>query len=90
MDEKKIIVMSESIVNAIVDISMGRSKFSLTNTVLKKLSNNPALFENVRNCYIGYLGTIEDKIDTTMEVKRLSDFRYEIVDIYEKAVGAEE
>ena len=90
MDEKKIIVMSESIVNAIVDISMCRSKFSLTNTVLKKLSNNPALFENVRNCYIEYLGTIEDKIDTTMEVKRLSDFRYEIVDIYEKAVGGEE
>jgi len=73
-----------------VDISMGRSKFSLTNTVLKKLSNNPALFENVRNCYIEYLGTIEDKIDTTMEVKRLSDFRYEIVDIYEKAVGAQD
>ena len=90
MDEKKIIVMSESIVNAIVDISMGKSKFSLTNTVLKKLSNNPTLFENVRNCYIEYLGTIEDKIDTTMEVKRLSDFRYKIVDIYEKAVGGEE
>ena len=90
MDEKKIIVMSESIVNAIVDISMGRSKFSLTNTVLKKLSTNPMLFESVKNCYIEYLGTIKDKIDTTLEVKQLSDFRYAIVDIYEKAVGAQE
>lgn len=90
MDEKKVIIMSESIVNAIVDISMGRSKFSLTNTILKQLSNNPPLFESVRNCYVRYLGTIEDKIDTTMEVKRLSDFRYEIVEIYEKAVGAQD
>jgi hypothetical protein len=85
MDEKKIIVMSESIVNAIVDISMGRSKFSLTNTVLKKLSNNPEIFERVRDCYIEYLGTIDSKIDETMEVKKLSDFRYKIVDVYENA-----
>lgn len=87
MDEKKIIIMSESIVNAIVDISMGRSKFSLTNTVLKKLSNNPLLFEHVRDCYIEYLGTIESKIDETMEVKKLSDFRYKIVDIYETIIA---
>lgn len=87
MDEKKIIIMSESIVNAIVDISMGRSKFSLTNTVLKKLSNNPLLFERVRDCYIEYLGTIESKIDETMEVKKLSDFRYKIVDIYETVIA---
>lgn len=85
MDEKKIIIMSESIVNAIVDISMGRSKFSLTNTVLKKLSNNPEIFERVRDCYIEYLGTIDSKIDETMEVKKLSDFRYKIVDVYENA-----
>lgn len=85
MDEKKIIVMSESIVNAIVDISMGRSKFSLTNTILKKLSNNPEIFERVRDCYIEYLGTIDSKIDETMEVKKLSDFRYKIVDVYENA-----
>ena len=87
MDEKKIIIMSESIVNAIVDISMGRSKCSLTNNVLKKLSNNPLLFEHVRDCYIEYLGTIESKIDETMEVKKLSDFRYKIVDIYETIIA---
>ncbi len=85
MDEKKIISLSEDIVNAIVDISMGKSKFSLTSTVLKVLSNNPALFDSVRNCYMEYLGTIDSKIDETMEVKKLSDFRYKIVDIYESA-----
>lgn len=85
MDEKKIISLSEDIVTAIVDISMGKSKFSLTNSVLKTLSNNPILFDSVKNCYIEYLGTIDSKIDETVEVKKLSDFRYKLVDIYENA-----
>ena len=34
MDEKKIVNLSEEIVKAIVDISMGKSKLSLTSTVL--------------------------------------------------------
>lgn len=85
MDEKKIVIMSESIVNAIVDISMGKSKFSLTKTVFKKISKNPMLFERLRDCYIDYLGTIDSKIDETIEVKKLTEFRYRIVEIYQNA-----
>lgn len=85
MDEKKIIGLAEEIVNAVVDISLGKSKFSLTNSVLKVLSKNPELFDSIRNCYVEYLGAIDNKIDETTEVKKLSDFRYKIVELYESA-----
>ena len=85
MDEKKIINLSEEIVYAITDISLGKSKGGLMNSVNKTLSKNPALFSQLRDAYVNYLQSIDGKVDEVMEVKALSDFRYQIVDIYDKA-----
>ena len=85
MDEKKIISLSEEIVNAIVDISMGKSKSGLINSVHKTLAKDPFLFTQLRDAYVNYLQSIDGKVDEVMEVKALSDFRYGIVEIYDKA-----
>ena len=85
MDEKKIINLSEEIVYAITDICMGKSKSGLINSVHKTLSKDQLLFSQLRDAYVNYLQSIDGKVDEVMEVKALSDFRYGIVDIYDKA-----
>lgn len=85
MDEKKIINLSEEIVYAITDISMGKSKSGLINSVHKTLSKDPVLFSQLRDAYVNYLQSIDGKVDEVLEVKALSDFRYQIVEIYDNA-----
>ncbi len=84
MDEKKIISLSNDIVSAIVDFSMGKGKIisKVPRTVANKLANDEDLFEKVKQCYVEYLATVDNKMDEAHEVKRLTDFRYRLVEIY--------
>lgn len=88
MDEKSILKLSENIVYTIVDISMGRGKMMgfIPGSVAKKLATDTELFNKLRDCYINYLSSVDNKIDESAEVKHLTDFRYELVDIFNQTV----
>lgn len=88
MDEKSILKLSENIVYTIVDISMGRGKMMglIPGSVAKKLATDTELFNKLRDCYINYLSSVDNKIDESAEVKHLTDFRYELVDIFNQIV----
>lgn len=86
MDEKKIIKLSNELVNTIVDFSLGEGKVKslVPSSVAKKLSSNVDLFNCLKECYINYLSSVDNKIDDTVELKKLTDFRYQLVEIFEK------
>ncbi|MCR5550393.1 MAG: hypothetical protein K6F40_05620 [Bacteroidales bacterium] len=88
MDEKSIIKLSESIVSAIVDFSMGKGKMLslVPGSAAKKLASDTELFNKLKECYIKYLSSVDNKIDESAEVKRLIDFRYELVEIFNQTV----
>ncbi len=92
MDEKKIISLSDEIVGNIVDFSLGKGKVKamIPKSVAKKMANDDELFEKLKQCYIEYLSTIDNKIDNSSEVKRLSDFRFRLVDIFNDSVPENE
>ena len=92
MDEKKVIKLTDMIVESIVDFSMGKGKLKamVPNSVAKKMANDPELFEQLKQCYVEYLTSVDNKIDETSEVKRLTDFRYNLLDIYNQNVPAGE
>lgn len=88
MDEKSIIKLSESIVSAIVDFSMGKGKMLslVPGSAAKKIASDAELFNKLKECYIKYLSSVDNKIDESAEVKRLIDFRYELVEIFNQTV----
>lgn len=92
MDEKKIIRLSDEIVNNIAAFSIGKGKIKalIPNSVAKRMAADKDLFEKLKNCYINYLSTIDNKIDETSEVKKLTDFRYSLVEIFNEAVPENE
>ena len=88
MDEKKIISLSDEIVSNIVDFSLGKGKVKaiIPKSVAKKMSSDDELFEKLKQCYIEYLSTVDNKVNDSTEVKRLSDFRFRLVDIFNSTV----
>lgn len=84
MDEKKLIALTDDIVEAIVDISMGKGKMKavIPGSVTKKLVKDEALFMRLKECYINYLSEVDSQIDERDELKRLSDFRFDLETIY--------
>lgn len=92
MDEKKLISLTDEIVDALVNISMGRGKMKalIPGSVTRKLVKDEALFNSVKECYINYLSGVFGKIDDREELKTLSDFRYELESIYNGGDGTNE
>lgn len=84
MDEKKIIKLSNEIVETLMDFSLGEGKVRslIPGSVAKKLSSDEELFNKLKECYIDYLAKVDNKIDDTTELKRLTDFRYQLIEIY--------
>lgn len=91
MDEKKIIELSGEIVNAIVDLSLGKGSLldKVGKGMVSKLVDHPK-FEEIKQCYIDYLSEITDKVDSASELKRLTDFRYAIVRLYQNEEANED
>ncbi|MCR4858185.1 MAG: hypothetical protein K5890_08335 [Bacteroidales bacterium] len=92
MDEKKVIKLSDEIVSNIVDFSLGKGKMKaiIPKSVAKKMASDEDLFESLKQCYIKYLSTVDSKVNESSEVKRLSDFRFQLVDIFTQNVPEED
>lgn len=84
MDEKNLISLTDDIVAAIVDISMGKGKLKamIPGSVTRKLLKDVKLFNSLKKCYINYLSGVENLIDDRNELKLLFEFRYHLEAIY--------
>ncbi len=80
-EEEKIIELSDEIVMAIVKFSLGKKKMITFNSVERKIMEHPK-FEEIKKIYLNYLTNFTSKIDTTDEMRALSEMRYSIVDLY--------
>ena len=81
MDEKELIELSDELVHAITKLSLGEKPGFLSGSVYKKLSNHTN-FGEIKQCYIEHLQTFKGTYDNSIELKKLTDFRYKIVELF--------
>jgi len=81
MDENKIKELTENIVESIVSLSLGKEPNFLSNLVYKSVANHPN-FLQIRKLVVEHLQTFDGKIETAEEWKKLNDFRFNLIDLY--------
>lgn len=82
MNEKDIKELSENIVESIVALSLGKEPGLISGKVFKTISQHPR-YEEMKKLYIEFLSGFDGKYETTAEVKRLTDFRFNLVQLYQ-------
>jgi len=80
-NEKKIKELTETIVESIVSLSIGKEPNLLSNSVYKSIANH-SNFLRFRQLVIEHLQNFDGKIETAEEWKKLTDFRFNIIDLY--------
>lgn len=81
MDEKELIELSEELVLGLTKLSLGEKPGFLAGSVYKKLSNHTN-FQAIKQCYIEHLTEFKGSYDNAFELKKLTDFRYKIVELF--------
>ena len=84
MTEKEIKDKAEQIVEALTALSLGKEPNLLSSDVFKKLAQHNN-FIQIRDAYIAYLQTLDANVDAPEEIKRLFDFRMQIVALFDEA-----
>lgn len=82
MTEKEIKDRAEQIVDALAALSLGKEPNMLSGEVFKKLANHPN-FNQIKTAYTTYLQQFDGNIDTPDDIKRMFDFRLEIVGLFD-------
>ncbi len=82
MTEKEIKDKAELIVEALAALSLGKEPNLLSGEVFKKLSGHQN-FDKIKSAYIVYLQSFDGNIDTPEDIKRMFDFRLEIVGLFD-------
>lgn len=80
-NEKKIKELTETIVESIVSLSLGKEPNLLSNSVYKSIANHPN-YLRIRQLVVEHLQNFDGKIETAEEWKKLADFRFNIIDLY--------
>jgi len=83
MTEKEVKDKAEAIVEALTALSLGREPNMLSGDVFKKLSAHTS-FDKIRNSYINYLQSFDGKVDSPEDIKKMFDFRMEIVSFFDE------
>lgn len=82
MTEKEIKDKAEQIVEALSALSLGKEPNMLSGDVFKKLAAHPN-FQQIKLAYITYLQQFDGNIDTPDDIKRMFDFRLQIVGLFD-------
>ncbi len=82
MTEKEIKDKAELIVEALTALSLGKEPNMLSGEVFKKLASHPN-FTQIKSVYITYLQQFDGNVDTPEDIKRMFDFRLEIVGLFD-------
>jgi len=80
-NEKKIKELTENIVESIISLSLGKQPNLLSNSVYKFIANHPNYLQ-IRQLVVEYLQNFDGKVETAEEWKKLTDFRFNIIDLY--------
>jgi hypothetical protein len=82
MTEKEIKEKAEQIVEALTALSLGKEPNMLSGEVFKKLSGHQN-FTQIKTTYITYLQSFDGGVDAPDDIKRMFDFRMEIVSLFD-------
>ncbi len=85
MDEKELIELSEEIIGSLTKLLLGESPGFLSNSVYKKLNSNKH-FDEIKSLYSSFIVSFEGQYKDAAELKKLSDFRYKIVELYQSGL----
>lgn len=85
MDEKELMELSEEIIESLTKLVLGESPGFLSNSVFKKLNSNKH-FNEIKSLYSSFIDSFEGKYNDASELKKLSDFRYKIVELYQSGI----
>ena len=85
MDEKELMELSEEIIDSLTKLILGESPGFLSNSVFKKLNSNKN-FDEIKSLYSSFIISFEDQYKDATELKKLSDFRYKIVELYQSGL----
>jgi hypothetical protein len=80
-NEKKIKELSETIVESIVSLSLGKEPNLLSNSVYKSIAKHPN-YLRIRQLIIEHLQNFDGKMETAEEWKKLNDFRFNLIELY--------
>ena len=85
MDEKELIELSEEIIGSLTKLLLGENPGFLSNSVFKKLNSNKN-FDEIKSLYSKFIISFEGEYKDATELKKLSDFRYKIVELYQSGL----
>ena len=89
MDEKELMELSEEIIDSLTKLVLGESPGFLSNSVFKKLNSNKN-FDEIKSLQSSFIISFEDQYKDAPELKKLSDFRYKIVELYQSGLQKQE
>ncbi|MEY3126463.1 MAG: hypothetical protein RL273_603 [Bacteroidota bacterium] len=85
MDEKELMELSEEIIDSLTKLVLGESPGFLSNSVFKKLNSNKH-FDEIKSLYSSFIVSFEGQYKDAAELKKLTDFRYKIVELYQSGL----
>jgi hypothetical protein len=81
MNEKEIKELSENITESIINLSLGKEPNLISGKVFKTIAHHPK-FNEIKNLYINFLEDFDGKYETPEELKKLTDFRFSLFQLY--------
>ncbi len=85
MNEDELMELSEEIIESLTKLVLGESPGFLSNSVFKKLNSNKN-FHEIKSLYSKFIISFEGQYKDSTELKKLSDFRYKIVELYQSGI----
>ncbi len=82
MDENELIELSDEIIESLTQLVLGKTPGFLSNSIFKKLSTH-SNFNEIKKCYSEFINSFNGAYKDATELKKLSDFRYKIVELYQ-------
>ena len=82
-NETKIKELTETIVEAITALSLGKEPSLLSNSVYKSIAKHPN-FNQIKDLIAEHIQNFDGKLESSEEWKSLIDFRFKIVELYNK------
>ena len=84
MNEDNIMELSEEIIQSLTKLVLGESPGFLSNSVFKNLASHKH-FKEIKSIYSNFIDSFEGEYKDATELKKLTDFRFKIVELYQSA-----
>ena len=81
-DEKDLIELSNDIIHSLTKLVLGEKPGFLSGGVYKKMETHPRL-STMKTLYASFLMDFKGSYEDSASLKKLTDFRYEIVELFE-------